>query len=375
MALTQINLWNDTTSIVGYDNAGTPTYYNSTWTSVGLSFDPISSAWNDTTLFHGQIGISGTDAYVIDSIMILGSYLRPAIAGTYTDQLRIAMVYGDGSGTSDLPGYYFTGMSDYGVDTLEFIDMLHDSLNNQAGVTTAPGSVVSYTFNLTKDDTATNFVRVYPVHLAVPAANFASASLGFLSGDPSYVPFDTVQYADGTMKHGQFMADVVFASDGSSAQFPVYSIADQTNGYFKREGSGDAGWGGNYIPNWAWSNATTGAASGLQYPYINYHVSCATCATLGTSVVNVANVKNITSVNAVPNPASNVVTINFSLASTSDVTVTVTDMLGNVVATQKANNLNNGKATVNTADYAAGVYMYTVTANGERATGRFVVAH
>src|SRR5436190_9667216 len=34
-------LWNDTTSIQGYDNSGTPTYYNEVWTTAGLSFDPL----------------------------------------------------------------------------------------------------------------------------------------------------------------------------------------------------------------------------------------------------------------------------------------------------------------------------------------------
>src|SRR5438045_2649442 len=36
-------LWNDTTSIQGYDNSGTPVYYDEVWTTAGLSFDPLAS--------------------------------------------------------------------------------------------------------------------------------------------------------------------------------------------------------------------------------------------------------------------------------------------------------------------------------------------
>ena len=50
-------------------------------------------------------------------------------------------------------------------------------------------------------------------------------------------------------------------------------------------------------------------------------------------------------------------------------------MLGNTVATQNVANIGSGKATINTANLADGVYFYTVTANGERQTGRVAIAH
>jgi hypothetical protein len=80
-------------------------------------------------------------------------------------------------------------------------------------------------------------------------------------------------------------------------------------------------------------------------------------------------------VNAAPNPASNNVNVTFNLASTADVTVTLTNMVGQVVATQNINSVSSGKTTFNTANLATGNYIFTVIANGERTNGRIVVAH
>ena len=213
-------------------------------------------------------------------------------------------------------------------------------------------------------------------------------SMSFITGDATYPALgDTVQYADGTMKYNAFFPAIASVGDGSTISFPPYHNVSQdaTSGYFKQgtvAGGGDAnGWTGQYLPNWAWtsSNPAAGSPSAFQYPYVFFHVSCATCNLTsgngGSSHVGVANVKNITSVSVTPNPANTTVTINFALATRSQVTVTLTDMLGQVVASQNVASIGNGKAEINTSNLAAGVYFYTVTANGERATGRVVVAH
>jgi hypothetical protein len=53
-------------------------------------------------------------------------------------------------------------------------------------------------------------------------------------------------------------------------------------------------------------------------------------------------------------------------------------MLGQVIATQNMGAMNAGQkttATFNTSALAAGVYLYTVEADGQRVTNRFTVAH
>ena len=80
-------------------------------------------------------------------------------------------------------------------------------------------------------------------------------------------------------------------------------------------------------------------------------------------------------VTAYPNPANNKVTISYRLTSTADVTVSLTDMLGQIVNEQRINSVSGGKVVINTAGLSQGVYFYTITANGQRNTGRVVVVH
>jgi hypothetical protein len=92
--------------------------------------------------------------------------------------------------------------------------------------------------------------------------------------------------------------------------------------------------------------------------------------------LSVANTnKLINGVNAYPNPANGVLNIPFELNEVANVSVTLTSMIGQVVATQNMGNVDNGVAKFNTSALATGMYIYTVNANGEHFTGRIVVTH
>ncbi|MCD6019843.1 MAG: RNA-binding protein [Bacteroidetes bacterium] len=72
-----------------------------------------------------------------------------------------------------------------------------------------------------------------------------------------------------------------------------------------------------------------------------------------------------------PNPTSNF--INFSTVSLEAVKVTALDMTGKVIANET---IENGKSTINTASFSAGVYMYHVTDKNNRilTSGKFTVS-
>jgi len=371
-------IWNDTSSKDAYTGAAGTEYDYNNFVSVGATLDPFFAGFNVVDNYPGEIEITPTTPYTIDSISVEGIYYRstdPAKAGVI-DTLRIGVVYGDGTSTSDLPAFEFNDggvptafpKPQYGVDTLTFIDMLHDSLHNRAGIAT----VHFINIPLLATDTAGDFFHTYGLTtvLNVPAGNFAAASVSFISGDATFTHGDTVFLDGGTYKYGMFRPLVEFVGTTSGASFPTYSLLDQNEGMFKQEGASDAGWVGDYVPNWAWSS-TGGTASDLQYPVINFHVNCATC-----SLLDVANVKNtISGVKAFPNPANNVLTISYNLAKTSNVTVVLTNTMGQVVATQTFNNSAIGNATINTSALPAGVYAYSVLAGNDRSTGNVVIAH
>ena len=280
VAYTDYNIWNDTTAI--FANTMYGYYTTNNFVSVGLSFDPFVNLWNSPTLYGNTIRIRPSDAYTIDSVRIHGSYMRNPSKPLVNDTLVLSFVYGNGTTTSNLPDYYFYGatwLSWYGADTINFLNMPHDSLHNRAGsytgVPTAP-----YVQKIVL--TAADISAVYDSTIAlttpfsVPAHNCAAMSLTFVSGDASFTPFDTVTYISGANKYGAFAPLVEYAGTTGVPVFPPYSRLDSNSGYFKVDGSPDAGWGGKYIPNWAWTAGGFEAAM-VQYPVFEYHINCPTC--------------------------------------------------------------------------------------------------
>ena len=49
--------------------------------------------------------------------------------------------------------------------------------------------------------------------------------------------------------------------------------------------------------------------------------------------------------------------------------------VGQVVNAQTVNNVVKGQATFNVSNLSAGLYFYTVEANGQRETGRVAISH
>ncbi len=98
-------------------------------------------------------------------------------------------------------------------------------------------------------------------------------------------------------------------------------------------------------------------------------------------VTNVTGVTNqsqlITDISQnMPNPFSTNSTINYSLAQSSEVTFTVTDLSGKVIYSNNYGKLSAGRQTIqlDAKNFANGIYYYTLTAGGSKATKKMVVA-
>ncbi|MFN7014007.1 MAG: T9SS type A sorting domain-containing protein, partial [Bacteroidia bacterium] len=79
--------------------------------------------------------------------------------------------------------------------------------------------------------------------------------------------------------------------------------------------------------------------------------------------------------NAFPNPASNVVTFSYALATESNVTINITDITGKIVASINEGTKSNGSYSTqfNTAALSAGTYFYSVVTNNGTATKKLVI--
>lgn len=394
---TGLDIWWDTSSIMGY-TGGTTIYSGNTFVGVGLGFNPTYTQWNDITLFAGEYAITPTDNYTIDSVVVAGWYNRNPAKTLVKDTLILQFVVGDGTATSNLGTGSFsagsTTATHYGLaGALSFLRMYHDSINNRAGGIsgTTVTTLTTHTYKIILGSGDTNNSNAlmgtqYPrpggtdpiISVPVLAGQYASMSVTFRSGDntyPAWPAHDTCRYSDGTTvtgyKYGCYRSDIIFAatsSGGTTAAWPYYDVNDKVSGYFRKNGAG--GWGGEYIPNWPWYTTTTGDASSLQYPFIAYHTQCSTC-NLISPILGVNSVTDLSKVSVSPNPATDVLNISFKLAQGANAKVTLTNMVGQVVATQ---NSTSGNVIMNTTALPAGIYVYTVDANGSHATGRVVVA-
>ena len=93
--------------------------------------------------------------------------------------------------------------------------------------------------------------------------------------------------------------------------------------------------------------------------------------------VNSVTKNGITFYGNFPNPAANNTNIQFSIATATDVTITITDMAGRTINTIQQNNLTAGQhiVPVNTSDLSAGDYLYIIrTANGSGMASKMTIS-
>lgn len=375
-------LWKDTMALMPYGSLSSPTWSHNRLVSVGAVTDPSYSGFNRLDYYPGQMKIGPENAYVVDSLRFFGIY-GFNVANTYVDTLRVAFVYGDasrGNGTSG-PDVYLaktgnpTVLSTYGssdsMDTYRIhfdantghakgtAVVVRDIILNNTGTSPAWGDTLS---------DGTYMGRVGFPDVNVPAGNLIGATISFISGSPSFVPHDTVFMASG-YKHNMFRPYSVFKGSATTPMYATYSAANRNSGMYKTLPDTSLGWGGQYIPLWFWSSS--GGPSTYQYPYIDFHVKCPSCGV----IVSVTDINKLQEASVYPNPADDQITIPFTLGGRSDVTVSLCNLLGQVVDSRIYPNVEKGKAVFNTSTLPAGVYQFTVAANGEKLSGKVIIAH
>ena len=372
-----VYLWNDTTSLEPY---GSPIQYQyNDLSSVGMVWDPFTAGWNDPAVEAGMINITPSDAYMVDSIFINGIYYRNNAKTAPVDTLTVAILYGDGTTPTDL---HFVARdtvggnewiyNQYSQDTLFYTKMKYDSVFNRADTFNGGFAPVIKQIYLTNTDTSGNYQAVIPVSINLPAGNMPAISVSFKSGDASFTFGDTVFITDGTTasyKYGMFRPFVEYVeSSPNTAIFPTNLRGDQNQGQFELLPPSKANH--VYYPHW-FLISQGGGASTWQYPYFAFHASCPTCAVLGADQVK----KPVSAATAYPSPAGNELTITFNISGKSGASVSLTNMLGQVMASQVVNNSNEGQVSFNTSLFPAGIYFYAVQSEGQKYVNRIVIVH
>ena len=338
--------------------------------SFGTSLDPSTVLFNTSALYPGEVAIKSTDAFKVDSAIVYGFYERKA-GSTTVDTLKVSFIYGYGS-TTNMPVYYFTGMAaSYGKDTVRFAHMFQDSVKNIAannsGVTTAVVTVNKLLTAASVNDTTAdgmNYFKIAVPNFNVPANGIVGMSVAYKYG-ATYPAYSTM-YTGTAYTYNAFTG---LWYEQNASGFPTYVDGEYNTGFLAPQPlASSSSWFGDYIPTWAYT-----AAYGLEYPYVDIKLSCTTC-----NITGVADVKStIESVVASPNPASNVLSIAFNTTENATTKVAIMNMLGQEVDAKTisavANTSNN--VVFNVANLNAGIYLYSITSNGQTVSNRFVVAH
>lgn len=377
-----VPIWQDTTIRQNFTSGlGTINYL-----SVSQVFFPFDNFWNDpfNPNFLGDIAVTPTNTYNVDSVSILGFYIRgnsPG-AGAKPDSLQISVAsqpagnayYWTRSGTTWAGSYLPTGRDTLFVSTAINVDSVRKAVRSN------PLATSSITWTVPLDpavrkaiDTATtftNFSYKLPTSLVVPAGNVVMVSYTFRSGDTWNKNVDTI-----TQKH-HFRAG--FGYLGTAGATPVankqlYNWYSGDHNMSSLMFSSDSSF---YLPTVVIGAINTPASWFNHYLLNTVTISCGACSTVGTVGINENTL--LSSMKAFPNPSNENLTIEFSTKEKANVMINITNMMGQVVATQDMGTVTSGQkstAIFSTSALPAGIYTYTINANGQKSTSRFSVVH
>jgi hypothetical protein len=82
--------------------------------------------------------------------------------------------------------------------------------------------------------------------------------------------------------------------------------------------------------------------------------------------------KELENVRVMPNPTSDVFTVNYTLENASDVQYIITDVSGRIVLVEKSFNVTNEAKTFDVSKFAAGVYLLNVVSDNGSTTKRII---
>ena len=337
--------------------------------SMAQTFHPQSPLFNDinaTPSSAGQIEVTNSRPYTIDSVSVLGFYNR-----RYTDYVD-TMIFTFVTETAGAKFAYFSYAGDvfanHGVDS--FAALLYDTSDyqvrpmEQIPYSAGGPSLTGVRFKVPLNDAvfADSFANgLHEISVApglnMPAGRILSVSVTFQSG-ADYTFGDTVT----AYNYFAFISHETVA--GGYLRHPDGDL-NESHMLFKDTSGTNIGNGlGLYTPGMAYT-----APYSLETHNISWKVTCATCEPVSVKDVT----STIKQVEAYPNPANTIVNVPFTITKASDVTVSLTNVIGQQVASQSFRNTTGGKAVFNTSSLPNGIYLYTVSANGEKLTKRIVV--
>jgi hypothetical protein len=372
-------MWQDSIVKVRYSNGLFPadiTTFSNIFYGQSSQFETPSGSYYNPNSF--QIGAS--NAYTVDSVRLFGRYFRrpnkSAIVDTIVLNYTSSNVIFNGSNITTCNLYIddqVTGISsDYGVDTAISLLTGLDPINAQMRGTSVntikiPLSSTAY------PDSITSGYFTFALGAAVPANKLFLTSWTFKSGD-TYTLGDTMP------AFNSFRPLTNSFVDGNGDEtFPAYFEGDfnmDADADYRAVTYANTTIAKNFYLSRIFSNGrdNTGAEyhGRNQYYDVEYLVNCPSCYPTSTNDIN----SNITS-SVSPNPATSDVTFALNLKeSAKNVTIEISNALGQVVKTTKVGSIaanTASRTTISVSDLSAGMYIYTINADGQKTSNKLMV--
>ncbi len=373
-------MWQDSLVLVRYSNGLFP----ADMTTYANIFDPTSTIFTNpdpNSLYTAnQMVITPSNSYTVDSIRTFGAYTRRASKTNIVDTLRLTYtssnIFFNGSNLATCNIYadantYSNIQQDYFVDTaFSFMPNLDPAKVVMEGVGVQTKDIYLTNEGQTGDTTFSRYFD-FAVNMPVSPNGLVLSAITFLSGD-------TYNLGDSTPMYNIFRPySQSFVNAGGNEVFPKYYNGDfneSSNADYRAISYGPNSIGYNFYIGTIFSNGrdAQGAIfnSRNQYMDMEYKVTCNSCFTIGTN--DVANFLNLV---VHPNPASDVLAFDFKVAEApKNISIDITNTVGQIVKHQDFSNTgSNATLKVNVVDLNAGLYIYTINADGKKYSNKVTI--
>jgi hypothetical protein len=310
---------------------------------------------------------TAADAYQVDSMSIVYAYMRNLTEiDTLVVTLETNVILSGTTNNFYSSGFLAPTATDYGTDTLGFKTLRYDQVNNVANATG------KYTFKIPLDDAdsdPTNYIEkafALPIPFDVAAGKLLGCDIMFKPG-----------YTWNSEDHVDDLNAFFFASyeENGDGTFPTYTDCNYQSAACDYNSSSTvpqdvryntAGtWNGKFIPSYAYPDAGS-----YEHHLISYRVT----NPIPLSVKE--NAGNDFALNQnQPNPFKDQTTINYQLKKGADnVSIQIYDVTGVKLFEKNESNAKAGSYSVevNTSDFAAGLYFYSITVDGAKVTKKMI---
>ena len=320
------------------------------------------------------------DPYTVDSLVILGSYVK--VVPTNTDTLYVSLVWGDTTNSvvwakRTTASAWVAPISSWRPTIIApKVKGATAAAGNKIQVNAPASNKLVIKYVLTDDDTSSSGFSKYiniplPAPVNVPAGNIVSCIYTFVSGGTHNlgdVSYHLSGGADAQVMNGfagliwnQINPAVAQLSDLADHQVDPTSF-NMGVVYPKDLRHAQTGIPASFLIS------TLGNLT--QAPIINYKISG-----VNTTGVNELN-NNFSLGQNVPNPFTNQTKINYQIKTASkSVSFDVYNVTGVKVFNKSQSNVNSGSYSVelNDVDFASGIYFYSLTVDGNKVTKKMVV--